>query len=253
MSDSTFSPAPTPFQGAFSPWAHWHTQRIFGRGPGGGGGIGGIGGGGAGGAGGMGGGFGGGVGGFGGGDAMSMQSSPSHEPVPLPKVGGGGGARKAGGGQQGGQQGGQGGRGPVRGGSKLRREARSHSVSPTRKPPPRVESTQPRDTSPEPSSSGEETAGEESYATPPGHYVPVNGGYDERLGGAAAVMPIGGEEDDDEADWVDEDEEVDPEDLLELEYHPTYVRMAEKRRRRWEIGWEALTQTVSRGCCCCFL
>ena len=240
MSDSTFSPAPTPFQGAFSPWAHWHTQRIFGRGPGGGGGIGGGGGG-------IGGGFGGGIGGGGGGDAMSMQSSPSHEPVPLPKVGGGGGVRKAGG-AQGGQQGGQQGGRAVRGGSKLRREARSHSVSPTRKPPPRVESTQPRDTSPEPSSSGEETAGEESYATPPGHYVPVNGGHDERLGGAA-VMPIGGEEDDDEADWVDEDEEVDPEDLLELEYHPTYVRMAEKRRRRWEIGWEALTQTVSGRCC----
>lgn len=194
----------------------------------------------------MGGGMGG--GGGGGGDAMSMQSSPSHEPVPLPKGPGGGGARKAGAGAGGGA-----GRAQVRGGSKLRREARAHShsrsrsVSPTRKPPPRVESTQPRDTSPEPSSSGEETAGEESYATPPAHYVAaaVNG-YDERLGGAA-VMPIGGDEDDDEADWLDEDEEVDPEDLLELEYHPTYVRMAEKRRRRWEIGWEALTQTVSGG------
>lgn len=177
---------------------------------------------------------------------MSMQSSPSHEPVPLPKgppLVTMGGARKA----AAGEGGVRGGRGGVRGGSKLKREA-SHSVSPTRKPPPRVESTQPRDTSPEPSSSGEETAGEESYATPPGHYGgAVNGAvYDERLGGTA-VVPIGGEEDDDEADWVDEDEEVDPEDLLELEYHPTYVRMAEKRRRRWEIGWEALTQTVSGG------
>ena len=201
MSDSTFSPAPTPFQGAFSPWAHWHTQRIFGRAgaPG---------------------------------DAMSMQSSPSHEPVPLPGPGprapaAVGGTRKA--------------QAQARGGSKLRRET-SSSVSPPRKPPPRVESTQPRDTSPEPSSSGEETAGEEDYATPPAHYVPPGSGYDEQWAGAA-VMPIG-EEDEDE-DWVDEDEEVDHEELLELEYHPTYVRMLEKRRRRWEILWEALTQAVS--------
>ncbi|KAK2459402.1 hypothetical protein APHAL10511_008589 [Amanita phalloides] len=186
MSDSTFSPAPTPFQGAFSPWAHWHTQRMFGKVPG---------------------------------DAMSMQSSPSHEPVPLPKAHPVS-LRKA--------------QTNMRGGSKLKREA--SSSSPPRKPPPRVESTQPRDTSPEPSSSGEETAGEESYETPSAsHSMP----FEERW--PTVVMPIG-EEDDDESDWVDEDEEVDQEDLLELEYHPTYVRTSEKRRRRWEIGWEALTQ-----------
>ena len=189
MSDSTFSPAPTPFQGAFSPWAHWHTQRMFGRTAG---------------------------------DAMSMQSSPSHEPIPLPPTVG---AKKA--------------QAQIRGGSKLRREA-----SPPRKPPPRVESTQPRDTSPEPSSSGEETAGEEDYATPPAHYIAPTQGYDWTVG----VMPIG-EEDDDSADWVDEDDEVDPEDLLELEYHPTYVRMPEKRKRRWEIGWESLSQAVSYSFC----
>jgi len=153
------------------------------------------------------------------GDAMSMQSSPSHEPIPLPTPGVG--AKKA--------------LAQTRGGSKLRREA-----SPPRKPPPRVESTQPRDTSPEPSSSGEETAGEEDYATPPAHYVAPVHGYD----WPGAVMPIG-EEDDDSADWVDEDDEDDPEDLLELEYHPTYVRMPEKRKRRWEIGWESLSQAVS--------
>ncbi|KIL54594.1 hypothetical protein M378DRAFT_43137, partial [Amanita muscaria Koide BX008] len=133
---------------------------------------------------------------------MSMQSSPSHEPVPLPRTTMAGGQR-----------------GKMRTESKLRREA-SGSVSPPRKPPPRVESTQPRDTSPEPSSSGEETAGEDSYPTPQSR----------------------GEEADDDADWVDEDEEVDQDDLLELEYHSSYVRAAEKRRRRWEIGWETLTQ-----------
>ncbi|KIL60931.1 hypothetical protein M378DRAFT_13847 [Amanita muscaria Koide BX008] len=47
---------------------------------------------------------------------------------------------------------------------------------------------------------------------------------------------------DDDADWVDEDEEVDQDDLLELKFHSPYVGTAEKRRRRWEIGWETLTQ-----------
>ncbi|KAF8638470.1 hypothetical protein AX17_002181 [Amanita inopinata Kibby_2008] len=199
MSDSTFSPAPTPFQGAYSPWAHWHTQRVFGRNPP---------------------------------DAVSMQSSPSHEPVPLPRVPHVGIKKDQG-------------QSNERKASGLRHE--TSSTSP-RKPPPRVESTQPRDTSPEPSSSGEETAGEDSYATPSTHFnVPGQGGqgqvgmyaYDERW--MNAVLPLVGEEDD-EADWVDEDEEVDPEDLLDLEYHPSYVRTSEKRRRRWELGWEALAQ-----------
>ncbi|KIL55955.1 hypothetical protein M378DRAFT_17500 [Amanita muscaria Koide BX008] len=164
MSDYTFSPAPTPFQGAYMPWAYHHTRRMFG-GPG----------------------------------AMSMQSSPSHEPVPLPS------------------------RLPSHlTESKLRREA-SGLVSPPRKPPPRVENTQPRDTSPGPSSSGKETAGEDSYPIPQSRYQ----GYDERWAGA--IVPIGGEEADD--DGVDEDEEVDLDDLLELEYHSSYAR------RRWEIGW----------------
>jgi hypothetical protein len=140
--------------------------------------------------------------------------------------------------------------GKPRMGSKLRRET-SGSVSLPRKPPPRVESTQPRDTSPEPSLSGKETAGEDSYPTPQSSYstpngggvVAVNGrqgyqGYDERWA-AGAVVPISWEGEDNDADWVDEDEDED------LEYHLSYVRMAEKRRRRWEIGWEALTQAVS--------
>ncbi|KAF8628688.1 hypothetical protein AX15_003758 [Amanita polypyramis BW_CC] len=189
MSDSTFSPAPTPFQGAFSPWAHLHTQRLFGRLPA---------------------------------DAMSMQSSPSHEPVPLPIAPHPVGSRKD--------------QTKPKKGSKLRREASSDS--PPRKPPPRVESTQPRETSPEPSSSGEETAGEENHTTLSSHYPNPGQGYDERWAGM--VVPVGEEED--EGDWVDEDEEGDPEDLLDLEYHTSYVRTSEKRRRRWEIGWEGLSQ-----------
>ena len=45
-------------------------------------------------------------------------------------------------------------------------------------------------------------------------------------------------------EWVDEDDEGEEEDLLELEYHPTYVNNVEKRRRRWENLWEALIQAV---------
>ncbi|KIL54275.1 hypothetical protein M378DRAFT_1059175 [Amanita muscaria Koide BX008] len=131
-----------------------------------------------------------------------MQSSPSHEPVPLPS------------------------RLPSHlTGAERRHMARFHRLG-SHPREPRVESTQSRDTSPEPSSSGEETAGDDRY--------------DERWAGA--IVPIGGEEADADADWVDEDEEVDLDDLLELEYHSSYVRAAEKRRRRWEIGWETLTQ-----------
>jgi hypothetical protein len=90
-----------------------------------------------------------------------------------------------------------------------------------------VESTQPRETSPEPSSSGEETAGEERYE------VPEEGNW------------VNGIVRDDSGDWIDEEDEGDEEDLLELEYHPSYVSNVEKRRRRWETRWESLVQAVS--------
>jgi hypothetical protein len=77
------------------------------------------------------------------------------------------------------------------------------------------------------SSSGEETAGEEHFAI----------AEDGRFDGVVAVLPA-----DDDKDWIDEEEDDD--DLLELEYHPQYVSNVEKRRRRWEIGWENLTQAV---------
>jgi len=116
---------------------------------------------------------------------------------------------------------------PVRGRGLKRRERsvnlRTH-VAPGRKPPPRVESTQPRETSPEPSSSGEETAGEERYE------VPEEGNW------------VNGIVHDDSGDWIDEEDEGDEDDLLELEYHPSFVSNVEKRRRRWETRWEALIQ-----------
>jgi hypothetical protein len=135
---------------------------------------------------------------------MSLQSSPSHEPIALPSPP------------------------PMVSKKKSPQSGMRRHLS-NRKPPPRVESTQPRETSPElTTSSGEETAGEERFA------VPDEGIW---VNGAVAILPA-----DDDKDWIDEDE--DDEDLLELEYHPGYVSNVEKRRRRWEIGWENLTQAV---------
>lgn len=173
MSESTFSPSTTPFQGAgYNPWAFLHTTRALGgRQPD---------------------------------RTTSLQSSPSHEPIQLPLP-------------------------PVRGRG-LKRRDRSTNLRPQpadRKAPPRVESTQPRETSPEPSSSGEETAGEERYE------VPEEGNW------------VNGIVRDDSGDWIDEEDEGDEEDLLELEYHPSYVSNVEKRRRRWETRWESLVQAVS--------
>ncbi|KAJ7165586.1 hypothetical protein C8R43DRAFT_878493 [Mycena crocata] len=180
VSDSTFSPAATPFQGtgagtAYNPWAYLHTNRTLG-----------------------------GVGGVGRQDLRSLQSSPSHEPVALPIP-------------------------PTVGVRKRDKPALTRQVS-ARKPPPRVDSTQPRST-PEPDSSGEETAGEPEFA------VPEEGSWV-----AAPVLdPLAASE----ADWVDEDDDGDEEDLLELEYHPTFVSNVEKRRRRWETRWDTLVQAFN--------
>ncbi|KAG5645290.1 hypothetical protein DXG03_006592 [Asterophora parasitica] len=156
MTDSTFSPSSTPFQGAsFTPWAFLHTNRTLGRLQ----------------------------------DAVSIRSSPSHEPIALPTPP------------------------PMIGVKNSARPAILRRNRSNRKPPPRVDSTQPRETSPELSLSGEETAGEEHFAVA-----------------------------DNNDEWIDEED--DDEDLLELEYHPNYVSNVEKRRRRWEIGWEAVTHAV---------
>ncbi|KAG1761129.1 hypothetical protein EV702DRAFT_1202305 [Suillus placidus] len=79
--------------------------------------------------------------------------------------------------------------------------------------PPYVNSTQPRDTSPEPCSSGEETAGEERFEVA------------EERNWVNGMVP------DDGTEWVDEDED-EKDDLLDLEYHLNDVNNIEKRRRR---------------------
>ncbi|KAG6840871.1 hypothetical protein C0991_003591 [Blastosporella zonata] len=172
VSDSTFSPSSTPFEGgAYTPWAYLHTNRTLGRPQ----------------------------------DTTSMRSSPSHEPVELPVPP------------------------PTIGVKKSQRPMVLRRRQSGRKPPPRVDSTQPRETSPEPSSSGEETAGEERFG------APEDGNWS---GGTIAPAVVAEDKD----EWVDENDDDD--DLLELEYHQNFVNNVEKRRRRWEVGWEALTQAM---------
>ncbi|KAJ3872784.1 hypothetical protein F5051DRAFT_144490 [Lentinula edodes] len=187
ITDSTLSPSSTPYPPTYNPWAYWHTQRLMGgQIP----------------------------------DTVTRQSSPSHEPIPLP---------------------------PHPPMVSLRRKSdssnlRAYRPAPkaNRKPPPRVDSTQPRETSPEPSTSGEETAGEDTRFA-----VSEEGNWVNGTASAIPIpipIPIPIVDDTSSAEWVDEDEEEDEEDLLELEYHPTYVNNVEKRRRRWETKWDALLQ-----------
>ncbi|KAH7905592.1 hypothetical protein BJ138DRAFT_1130399 [Hygrophoropsis aurantiaca] len=96
------------------------------------------------------------------------------------------------------------------------------------KPPLQINSTQPRETSPEPDSSGEETAGEDRY----------------EIGDEGAWMNATQDDGNDgNAEWVDEDEDK-KEDLLDLEYHHSYVSNIERRRRKWDSRWEALEQAI---------
>lgn len=145
--------------------------------------------------------------------SMSMRSSPSHEPVSLPMP-------------------------PLRARG-LRRKDNASNLRTTLgrrrvKPPPRVESTQPRETSPEPSS-GEETAGEDQFVD----RFATNGHDSHWTNGDGKKHEII-EEGENEEDWIDEDD--DEEDLLHFEFHPSYIGRTNKRRRRWESRWEALTE-----------
>jgi len=170
---------------------------------------------------------------------MSLRSSPSHEPVQLPLP-----PSMA--------------KGPQ---SRLRKRERSTNLKAVQERlmnggrsarsklvPPRVDSTQPRDTSPEMSDPGEETAGEEIHTHTEGDADKwdvngVNGvGKEVEVKDVTdAVQEIAG--DDDDGDWIDEDEEDDDgNDLLDFAYHPSYVRDDNKRRRRWENKWEALAE-----------
>ncbi|KAH9949164.1 hypothetical protein B0H21DRAFT_688764 [Amylocystis lapponica] len=206
-SDSTFSPSSTPYPGpGYNPWAFMPMMSA--------------------------------PSGMGGADGatMSMRSSPSHEPVQLPPP-------------------------PPMRGRGLRRRDQPASLRGQQggahvlrrvKPPPRVESTQPRETSPEPSS-GEETAGEERFvdryaeeASEPGGWVPgaENGSANGHANGNGNGNGNGVllHADEEEGEWVDEEEEGEEEDLLELEFHPTFVSNVQKRRRRWMTRWDTLTQ-----------
>ena len=213
--DSSFSPSSTPFPApGYNPWAFVPTMRGF---PGLGLNM-----------------------GRGGDSTMSLRSSPSHEPVQLPFP--------------------HSMKGPQ---SKLRKKERSPNLKAVQERlmnggrsgrsklvPPRVDSTQPRDTSPEMSDGGEETAGEEVHTHVDGDADKwdvngVNGvGKEVEVKDVTdAVQEIAG--DDDDGDWIDEDEEDDDgNDLLDLPYHPSYVRDENRRRRRWEIKWEALAEAV---------
>ena len=179
-SESTFSPSSTPFPGVgYNPWAFMHQARGFDS-------------------------------------AMSIRSSPSHEPIALPV--------------------------PQFRNRALRRKDNSGNLrAPLRrkvKPPPRVESTQPRDTSPEPSS-GEETAGENQFVD---QFVPTqaaNGAW-----GNGHDHHIDQIDEEDEGDWVDDDDD-EAEDMLPLEYHHSYIPNPVKRQRRWESRWEAVPEAVS--------
>lgn len=181
MSDSTFSPSATPFQGNFSAWAHLHARRTI-------------------------------NGAFG---IRSLQSSPGLEPPDRGEVPSAAPSHV------------------FRSKKKTNRASRL-STEISRKTPPRVQSTQPRETSPEPSTSGEETAGEENYAG-------QNTNQRSWGNGSLAGQVV---EDDGDGDWIDEDEEPDEDDLLELEYHPLYIKNVAKRRRRWTMGWENLLEAV---------
>ena len=141
-------------------------------------------------------------------DTTSLHSSPSHQPISLPIL-------------------------P----SFPTRKKESKRQAYNRKPPPRVESTQPRETSPELSSSGEETAGEER--------IPISMDSAECEAITIPILPIQDADLDDNGEWVNEEDDDDYEDLISLEYHSSFVKNISKRRRKWEVGWENLIQAVS--------
>ena len=110
------------------------------------------------------------------------------------------------------------------------------------KPPPRVDSTQPRDTSPEPSS-GEKTAGEERFVDQYEQEMDriINGKRGDWNSEEIEASPPG----EDDGERVDEEEDGEEEDLLDLEFQPSYVSNPQRRRRRFYTRWDAVVQAVS--------
>ena len=134
----------------------------------------------------------------------STRSSPSHKPVPLP---------------------------PFSRSRCLPRDFRRQSKT---RPPSCVESTQPRDTSPELSSI------EEIAESGPQQSVPWPTCTDE----------TGDDSDEGNANdekWINEDVGLEgvADDLLLLEFHPDYVVDRGKRRRRSQLLWETILHNVS--------
>ena len=144
----------------------------------------------------------------------STRSSPSHEPVPLPPFSGG-----------------------YRGRPRRERSRDLRRQSKTR-PPRRIESTEPRDTSPE-LLSGEEAPGESREGVRH-HSAHRPARWDESADDEDNA-------DADDGEWIDEDVGVEgaADDLLQLEFDPDYINDPKKRRRSWELRWEALLRDVS--------
>ncbi|VDB84661.1 unnamed protein product [Peniophora sp. CBMAI 1063] len=169
----------------------------------------------------------------------SIRSSPSHEPVQLPLMPTGRGAAR------------------VRRGSSLRPQANGATKGKAKRNL-RPASTQPRDTSPEPSSSsGEETALESHVGrmSDEEHEDEVDDGVEgkgkgvmtsesdrpESTGESTAYAPGSGTGED---EWVDVSDD-DTEDLLGIEFHPEFIGQPEKRRRRFEARWDALVRAFN--------
>ena len=150
--------------------------------------------------------------------SVSRRSSPSHEPVafPPPNFRGRGLKKRS--------------RFALRNGNGNGTNGRTRI-----NPPPRVESTQPKDTSPEPSS-GEETAG--------GDYVAQIQQNGEWVNDDNSPNGVRQHEDEGEDEWIDEDS-GDEDSFLGLEYHPTYINNMLRRRKRWEQKWKDLVSAVS--------
>ena len=138
-------------------------------------------------------------------DTASITSSPSHHPVPLPI--------------------------PPQFSSRRKDKALHSKIQAySRKPPPRVDSTQPRETSPELSSPGEETTGDDRVNPTPDTSA-SNTGNEEAVT-IAVEVPIENADANDGGEGADDDYD----DVIDLEYHPSFVRNVSKRRRKWEVG-----------------
>ena len=152
--------------------------------------------------------------------SMSLRSSPSHLPVNLPLF--------------------TSQRRPHSKRKGLRRTRGSRELA--NKLPPRGESTEPRETSPE-SSDGEVEEGEFEEFNEMAAQLESSASSEnvttERGGDGGGHSVIG----EDEEEWVDDDED-DEDDLLHLEYHPNFVVNPDKRRKRWELKWDALVKAV---------